>query len=73
MWWCIKNFINEKIEIKSVRFISNKSLGFQFLKPYTLSSEAHYHTVVHLVKIKLFNKLLFFQFSSTETIYCWVG
>ena len=23
---CIKNFINEKIEIKSVRFISNKSL-----------------------------------------------
>ena len=26
MWWCIKNFINEKIEIKSVHFISNKSL-----------------------------------------------
>ena len=25
IWWYIKNFINEKIEIKSVRFISNKS------------------------------------------------
>ena len=26
IWWYIKKFINEKIEIKSVRFISNKSL-----------------------------------------------
>ena len=26
IWWHIKKFINEKVEIKSVRFISNKSL-----------------------------------------------
>ena len=32
IWWCIKNFVNEKIEIKSVRFIFNKSLNARFVK-----------------------------------------
>ena len=26
IWWYYKNFINEKIKIKSVRFVSNKTL-----------------------------------------------
>ena len=42
MRWYIKNFINEKIEIKSLRFISNKSLVSNWVKVAKIYHESSF-------------------------------
>ena len=58
IWWYSKKNINEKIEIKSVRFISNKSLGEDFDKYQDMNlttlnpmfSKGYYCEASHLTK-----------------------
>ena len=63
IWWHIKKFINKKIEIKSVRFVSNKTLCKSLNKSFAKKC-------LNVPSIKLFSTS-FFNFFSFFIHYFW--